>query len=89
MVAGGNFAHTAKVTTTTPFFQTTATPLFQNNETIVNLIYTYNSAPWTITPYFQYTHVPTASSIDISGPPKAKQSSESCAIVALFTFQPE
>jgi hypothetical protein len=29
----------------------------------LNLIYTYNSAPWTITPYFQYTHVPTASSI--------------------------
>jgi hypothetical protein len=63
VVAGGNFAHTAKVTTTTPFFQTTATPLFQNNETILNLIYTYNSPPWTITPYFQYTHVPTASSI--------------------------
>ncbi len=22
------------------------------------MIYTYNAAPWTITPYFQYTHVP-------------------------------
>ena len=63
VVAGGNFAHTTKVTTTTPFFQTTATPLFQNNETILNLIYTYNAAPWTITPYFQYTNVPAASSI--------------------------
>jgi hypothetical protein len=62
MVAGGNFAQTTKVTTRTPFFQTTAIPLFQNNETILNLIYTYNSAPWTITPYFQYTHVPSASS---------------------------
>jgi hypothetical protein len=39
------------------------TPLFQNNETILNLIYTYNAAPWSITPYFQYTHVPAASSI--------------------------
>jgi hypothetical protein len=63
IVAGGNFARTAKATTTTPFFQTTATPLFQNNETILNVIYTYNSAPWTITPYFQYTNVPAASSI--------------------------
>jgi hypothetical protein len=55
VVAGGNYAHTTKATL--------ATPLFQNNETILNLIYTYNSAPWTITPYFQYTNVPAASSI--------------------------
>ena len=54
-VAGGNYAHTTKATL--------ATPLFQNNETILNLIYTYNAAPWSITPYFQYTHVPAASSI--------------------------
>jgi hypothetical protein len=55
VVAGGNFAHTTKATV--------ATPLFQNNQTILNVIYTYNSAPWTFTPYFQYTHVPAASSI--------------------------
>ena len=61
--AGGNYLHTTKVTTTTPFFQTTATPLFQNNETLFTLVYNYNAAPWTITPYFQYTHVPTASTI--------------------------
>jgi putative OmpL-like beta-barrel porin-2 len=63
LAAGGNFAHTAKVTTTTPFFQTTVTPLFQNNETLFTLAYTYNSAPWTVTPYFQFTHVPQASSL--------------------------
>lgn len=63
LTAGGNYARTTKVTTTTPFFQTTATPLFQNNETIFDLIYTYSAAPWTIMPYFQYTHVPAASSI--------------------------
>jgi len=62
IAAGGNFAHSTKVTTTTPFNLTTATPLFQNNETILNVIYTYNSAPWTITPYFQYTNVPGNSS---------------------------
>jgi Putative beta-barrel porin-2, OmpL-like. bbp2 len=55
VVAGGNYAHTAKATL--------ATPLFQNNETILNLIYTYNAAPFTITPYFQFTNVPAASSI--------------------------
>ncbi|HEX9534751.1 MAG TPA: outer membrane beta-barrel protein [Stellaceae bacterium] len=55
VVAGGNYAHTTK--------STLATPLFLNNETILNVIYTYNSAPWTITPYFQYTNVPAASSI--------------------------
>jgi hypothetical protein len=63
LAAGGNYAHTTKVTTTTPFFETTATPLFQNNETLFTLVYTYNSAPWTVTPYFQFTHVPAASSI--------------------------
>ena len=63
LAAGGNYAHTTKVTTTTPFFQTTATPLFQNNETLFTLIYNYNAAPWTITPYFQYTNVPGNSTI--------------------------
>jgi len=55
LAAGGNYAHTTKATL--------ATPLFQNNSTLLTLVYTYNSAPWTITPYFQYTHVPAASSI--------------------------
>ena len=58
VVAGGNYAHTTK--------STLATPLFLNNETILNVIYTYNSAPWTITPYFQYTNVPGNSSPPIS-----------------------
>jgi hypothetical protein len=55
LAAGGNYAHTTKATL--------ATPLFQNNSTLVTLTYNYNSAPWTITPYFQYTHVPAASEI--------------------------
>src|SRR6516165_2549613 len=66
LAAGGNFAHTAKVATTTPFFQTTEVPLLQNNETLFTLGYTYNSAPWTVTPYFQFTHVPASSSPPIS-----------------------
>jgi hypothetical protein len=51
VVGGGNFDHTTKLSTL-------RTPLAQNNSTIINLIYTYNAAPWIITPYFQYTNVP-------------------------------
>jgi hypothetical protein len=51
VVGGGNFDHTTQPSTL-------RTPLVQNNSTIINLIYTYNAAPWTITPYFQYTNVP-------------------------------
>jgi hypothetical protein len=47
LAAGGNF------TTHTP--TTIASPFQLQNEDIVNLIYTYNAAPWTISPYFQYT----------------------------------
>jgi hypothetical protein len=50
LAAGGNYSHTAK--------STLATPLFQNNETILNLIYTHIAAPWTFATGFQYTHVP-------------------------------
>jgi hypothetical protein len=50
LAAAGNLDRTTK--------STFVTPLAQNNSTIVNLIYTYNAAPWTITPYFQYTNVP-------------------------------
>ena len=84
LAAGGNYSHTNKVTTTTPFFQTTATPLFQNNETLFTLGYTYNSAPWTIMPYFQFTHVPASSS-----PPMNTTSSGSTiggAILANYSF---
>src|SRR5437764_3022658 len=49
VTAGGNTGTTPK--------STLATPFFQNNSEIVDVIYTYNAAPWTITPYFQYTNV--------------------------------
>jgi hypothetical protein len=87
LAAGGNYSHTTKVTTTTPFFQTTATPLLQNNETLFTLGYTYNSAPWTVTPYFQFTHVPASSS-----PPIGTFSSGSTiggAILANYSFGDE
>jgi hypothetical protein len=35
------------------------TPIFQANSQIYNLIYTHSHGPWTISPYFQYTNVPS------------------------------
>jgi hypothetical protein len=49
-VAAGNTNHTDK--------SSTATPLFQNNQQIYNLIYTRTDGPWTFQPYLQYTSVP-------------------------------
>ena len=48
-VTGGGNTGTANVSTI-------AAPFALNNADIVNLIYTYNNAPWTVSPYFQYTH---------------------------------
>jgi hypothetical protein len=46
---GGNVGHTN--------INTLRSPLLLNNSQIYNLIYTYNSDPWIIQPYFQATHV--------------------------------
>ena len=50
-VGAGNLGHTN--------YQETiyATPLAQNNSSIYNIIYTYNSAPFIVTPYLQFSHV--------------------------------
>lgn len=59
LVAGGNLSKgTSKVTS--------ATPLEANNSEIYNVIFTHASGPWTITPYFQYTHVPTIPTLGIT-----------------------
>lgn len=58
LVAGGNLSKgTAKVTS--------ATPLEANNSEIYNVIFTHASGPWTVTPYFQYTHIPTITKLGI------------------------
>jgi hypothetical protein len=51
-VGSGNLATSTK--------SSFATPLYQNNSEIVNLIYTYTASPWTITPYLQYTEAPSS-----------------------------
>jgi hypothetical protein len=55
---GGNLGSTAS----TQF----ATPTAQNNSSIFNLIYTYNAAPWTITPYVQIQNVPASAKLGIA-----------------------
>ncbi len=55
-VGGGNLGQTA--------FTTFATPI-QNNEQIYNVIYTYSHESWVISPYLQYTNVPTDTKIGI------------------------
>ncbi len=56
--AGGNLGHTGTSALRTPFFQ--------NNSSIYNLIYTYNSAPVIFTAYFQYQNVPTNTQLGIA-----------------------
>ncbi len=73
-VAGGNLNSAAH----TDF----ATPLAQNNGQIYNLIYTYNAAPWTITPYIQYTHTPQDISIGLAD----SASSWGAAVLGKYTF---
>ncbi len=55
---GGNAGSTNK--------NTLRSPLLLNNSQIFNLIYTYNSDPWIIQPYFQATHVPTNNKVGIT-----------------------
>jgi hypothetical protein len=56
-VAAGNTGRTG--------YATLATPYFQNNGELYNLIYTYNSAPWLINPYIQYSRVPSSAALGI------------------------
>ena len=56
--AGGNVGKTN--------IATLRSPLLLNNSQIYDLIYTYNSDPWIVQPYFQATHVPT--NLSLYGP---------------------
>jgi hypothetical protein len=73
-VAGGNLGETSK--------NNLRTPLLQNNSQIYNLIYTYNSDPWIIQPYFQATHIPTNHSIGID----SSASTFGGAVLANYNF---
>ncbi|HEY7298551.1 MAG TPA: outer membrane beta-barrel protein [Xanthobacteraceae bacterium] len=73
-VAGGNLGKTN--------VNTLRTPLLQNNSEIYNLVYTYNSDPWIIQPYFQATHVPTNNGIGIT----SSASTFGAALLANYNF---
>lgn len=74
-VAGGNAGQYDK--------NTAATPLFLNNEQIYNIIYTYSHGPWIITPYLQFTNVPTLPAVGI--PVGAK--TDGGALLLAYTFK--
>ncbi len=58
--AAANVGHTAYQATPS------VTPVAQNNSAIYNLIYTYNSTPFIITPYLQFSHVPRNARLNIA-----------------------
>ena len=74
--AGGNFSKSGMVSD--------ATPLAQNNSSIYNVIYTYNNAPLTITPYVQFQHVDANPSVGILHSTNAY----SGAVIANYVFTP-
>ena len=57
VLGGGNLGHTG--------YSSFATPLAQNNGDIFNLIYTWTSGPWTVSPYLQYANIPADAAIGI------------------------
>jgi hypothetical protein len=58
LIGGGNFGRTAHADA--------ATPLFQNNGQIYDLILAHTSGSWAISPYIQYTLVPPDAALGIS-----------------------
>jgi hypothetical protein len=58
LVAGGNLGRTG--------YSRVASPLYQNNSDIFNLIYTHTAKRWMLQPYFQFTYVPMDVKIGIT-----------------------
>ncbi len=61
---------------------TVATPLLQNNSAIYNLIWTHTAGAWIVTPYLQYSAVPTDRSSSIL----KTTSSFGGAVIAKYSF---
>ncbi|MHB1841320.1 MAG: outer membrane beta-barrel protein [Acidobacteriaceae bacterium] len=57
VVGGGNYGKTG--------YSSVATPLYQNNSSIYNVIYTHTAKKWVLTPYIQITHVPMNTDIGV------------------------
>jgi len=74
VTGGGNLGNTP--------YSTTATPLYQNNGSIYNVIYTYTAKRWMLEPYFQYTRVPANLNIGTSH----NSSTIGSAVIANYNF---
>lgn len=53
--------------TRTTGYSSFATPLYQNNGAIYNVMYTHTQGAWTVSPYFQYSEVPSSPIIGTGG----------------------
>ncbi len=73
-VGGGNLGHTG--------YGRAGTSVALNNEDIFNVIYTYTSGPWTISPYLQYTDVPSNPAIGFLN----SASTLGAAVLASYSF---
>ena len=76
LVAGGNLGHTS--------YSTLATPLYQNNSAIYNIIYTHTAKKWMIEPYVQYTRVPASTRVGVA----RTSATLGGALLGTYTFTP-
>lgn len=76
LAGGGNVSHTN--------VSTFASPLLYNNSQVYNVIFTHSQGPFTISPYFQYTYVPSTPSAGIP----TSVSTTGGALLVKYNFTP-
>lgn len=76
IVGGGNYGKTP--------YSSVATPLYQNNSEIYNLIYTHTAKKWMLEPYIQVTNVPMNTHIGVGH----ATSTIGGAVLGNYTFSP-
>ncbi len=75
-VGGGNFGRTG--------YSSVATPMYQNNSDIYDLIYTRTAKKWVLEPYIQVTYVPKYTQIGVGH----ATSTIGGAVLGTYTFTP-
>ena len=63
----------------------TYTPILQNNQEIIDVIYTYTNGPLTLTPYFQYNHIPAMPELGVT----KSASTTAVALLGKYSVTPE
>ena len=76
VVGGGNYGKTG--------YSSVATPLYQNNSSIYNVIYTHTAKKLILQPYIQITHVPVNTDIGVGH----ATSTIGGAVLGTYTFTP-